>query len=448
MTVLALVLVGLLLSQATASPSASTDAGLLQSAKLGQLARVKELLARGAGVNAADRRGFTPLMWASASGNLAVVRQLIESGAAVDRRASDGITALMLASANGFTEVARALLLRGADVNAARGGVKARQLALERGHSDVAALLEQAEGLGTRMLRAAAEGNDTAVRQLIAAGTPVNVTDERGATALMIAARNGDLGILQALLSRGADASVRDGQGQSVFEWAEPSAATSKYVIAFLVDHGLSRDAPRRIARAGSPQVKASLDTLAAVLSRIPPASAPLRIAQVRANAALSQLLALSTKWPADSPEDYRDNLSGDVRALETALKTGDVETLAATIQSVAEDLEIKLEHCNRSGGKLGGSVTVRVRTLQGGDEIKSWQVFYMPRVFEAAANVSPDLFPQLSSPTEDTLVPGRYVMWVRDPASAQVGERTVVKVGEGKKELILDLPVPAAPVR
>jgi hypothetical protein len=38
--------------------------------------------------------------------------------------------------------------------------------------------------------------------------------------------------------------------------------------------------------------------------------------------------------------------------------------------------------------------------------------------------------------------------MWVRDPVSARIGERTLVKVGEGKKELILDLPVPAAPRR
>jgi hypothetical protein len=35
--------------------------------------------------------------------------------------------------------------------------------------------------------------------------------------------------------------------------------------------------------------------------------------------------------------------------------------------------------------------------------------------------------------------------MWARDPVSSRVGERTVVKVGEGKKELVLDLPVPAA---
>ena len=87
----------------------------------------------------------------------------------------------------------------------------------------------------------------------------------------------------------------------------------------------------------------------------------------------------------------------------------------------------------------------VRVRTLHGGTESGSWQVFYMPRVFEAASNATPDLFPQLSSPTEETLVPGRYVMWVRDPVTARLGERTVIKVGEGKKDLLLDLPVPAA---
>jgi hypothetical protein len=205
--------------------------------------------------------------------------------------------------------------------------------------------------------------------------------------------------------------------------------------------------APARVSSpTQSPQVKASLVTLAAVLARVPPASAPVRDAQRRANAAVSQLQALSAKWPADSPADYRDNLAGVVAALEDALKRGEVESLAATLDALAEDLETKLEHCIKSGGRLGGSVTVRVRTLQGGVESKSWQVFYMPRIFEAATNATPDLFPQLSSPTQETLVPGRYVMWVRDPATARLGERTVVKVGEGRKELLLDLSVPATP--
>jgi hypothetical protein len=36
--------------------------------------------------------------------------------------------------------------------------------------------------------------------------------------------------------------------------------------------------------------------------------------------------------------------------------------------------------------------------------------------------------------------------MWVRDPVTARLGERTVVKVGEGRMQLLLDLSVPATP--
>ena len=249
MTVLPVIFIALLLGQATTPAQIDADTALLGSAKLGDLARTKDLLARGAHVNTADWRGFTPLMWASAIGNVELVRQLLGSGAAVDRRASDGTTALMLASGNGFAEVVRALLLRGANVGAARGGVRARQLAFERGFSDIVTLLEQSEALGARLLKAAGEGNDTLVRQLLALGAPVNVTDEAGATALMIAARNGDLGMIQALLSRGADATVRDAQGRSVFDWAEPSPATGKYVVAFLINRGVPRNALGRLCR-------------------------------------------------------------------------------------------------------------------------------------------------------------------------------------------------------
>src|SRR5687767_3472343 len=153
------VLLGLLVSQATA-PAQAPAVDLLESAKLGDVARVRELLSRGAAVDTVDRRGLTPLMWAAAGGNTDVVRQLLENGAAVDRRASDGSTALILGAANGFTEIVRALVLKGADVSASRGGVTARQLALDRGHTEAVMLLEQAEALGRRLLQAATEGHD------------------------------------------------------------------------------------------------------------------------------------------------------------------------------------------------------------------------------------------------------------------------------------------------
>ena len=85
---------------------------------------------------------------------------------------------------------------------------------------------------------------------------------------------------------------------------------------------------------------------------------------------------------------------------------------------------------------------------LYDGAEAGRWQVFYMPKIFEVSPSASPDLFPQLSSPTEELMVPGRYLMWVRNPATSAVGERTVVKIGEGRKELMVDLPVPGSPAR
>ena len=114
-------LVVLFVSQAPAPAQTNPEVDLLDSAKLGQLARTRQLLSMGAGVNTADRRGFTVLMWASAGGHAEMVQHLLESGAAPDKRAADGTTALMLAAANGFTDVVRALLSRGVNVAAATG---------------------------------------------------------------------------------------------------------------------------------------------------------------------------------------------------------------------------------------------------------------------------------------------------------------------------------------
>ena len=129
----AVLVVQLLWQTAPLAQAVPANADLIASAKLGDITRVRELVSKGAAVNTPDRRGLTPLMWASASGSLEVVQHLLERGAIVDRRAADGTTALMLASANGFTETVRVLLGRGADVTAARSGVKARSR--HAGHS-------------------------------------------------------------------------------------------------------------------------------------------------------------------------------------------------------------------------------------------------------------------------------------------------------------------------
>ena len=436
-----LLLAAVLVAQAPPAPRPAAD--LINAAKIGDLAGARELAAGGAAVDAADWRGYTPLMWAAAAGHLELVQFLIERGAKAEARAGDGTTALMLAAGNGSVAIVKLLLTRGANPAGARAGLTARQLAATRGYPEVASLLESAEALGAEMLKAANEGQATTLRQLLAGGAPAGITNADGTSALMFAARNGDLGTLQYLLSRGADGSVRDRQGQGVLEWAEKSPSTRQQVTAFLRERGLQAQ-PAVSNRQGAPAVTASLQSLDALLAKAAPSTGPGRAAQKRAAAALAQLRSLSAAWPAQSPEDYRLNLAADVTALSAAVARGDQQILQQSLEAVAGDLEAKLEHCQKSGGKLGGSVLVRVRTVQSGQEAGKWQVFYMPRIFEVSPNAVPDLFPQLSSPTEEIIVPGRYLMWVRNPATSKVGERTVVKVGEGRKELVVDLPVPA----
>ena len=76
---------------------------------------VRELLARGAAVDAAENYGWTPLLIASQRGHLEVVRELLARGALPGVAAHNGATALSRATARGHAAVAaliRAALAR------------------------------------------------------------------------------------------------------------------------------------------------------------------------------------------------------------------------------------------------------------------------------------------------------------------------------------------------
>jgi ankyrin repeat protein len=71
---------------------------------------------------------------------------LLEHEADVNLKANDGSTALMLAASSGGSDLARALLSKGADVTAKfrKSGKTALDLAKERGHTEIVALLQAA----------------------------------------------------------------------------------------------------------------------------------------------------------------------------------------------------------------------------------------------------------------------------------------------------------------
>ena len=100
-----------------------------------------------ADINARDRIGWTPLLWASRSPHFkdgSVLRLLLEHGADKNLQNQIGWTPLHLASFNGALEVVRLLLEHGADVKAKdKKGKTALQVAVWKGHDKVVKLLRE-----------------------------------------------------------------------------------------------------------------------------------------------------------------------------------------------------------------------------------------------------------------------------------------------------------------
>jgi TonB family protein len=70
------------------------------------------------------------------------------------------------------------------------------------------------------LTQAAAEGDATAVRTLLAEGQDVNVKTSRGQTPLILAAFFGHAGVVRVLLEAGADVRVKDSLGLTAMEWS------------------------------------------------------------------------------------------------------------------------------------------------------------------------------------------------------------------------------------
>lgn len=103
------------------------------------------LLERGAEVAVMARNplGVLPLSSAVAGGHVGIVRRLLAAGADVESRQAGGFTPLLGAAAGGKREMVELVLAYGADRGArSDDGRTATDLARERGHEELAALLE------------------------------------------------------------------------------------------------------------------------------------------------------------------------------------------------------------------------------------------------------------------------------------------------------------------
>jgi ankyrin repeat protein len=136
-----------LLIDAKAVVDAKDSAGetaLMVAAMSGRPAAVELLLAHGADARAETKRFETALGNASTAGNETVVRLLLEHGADVNVRNIRGYSPLMLAAGSDTVPVGavKLLLAHGADpAGKADYDEDARELAMKRGHTEVAQLL-------------------------------------------------------------------------------------------------------------------------------------------------------------------------------------------------------------------------------------------------------------------------------------------------------------------
>lgn len=98
---------------------ADPGADLREAALAGDVARVKQLIAQGADVNAASDGGETPLIRAVRGKSLEAVKLLVDAGADPNAKTSDGRTALHFAADKLAYPIVQYLVYRGADINAA-----------------------------------------------------------------------------------------------------------------------------------------------------------------------------------------------------------------------------------------------------------------------------------------------------------------------------------------
>jgi hypothetical protein len=130
-------------------PDAGNEVGytaLMGAARGASVDVLRILLSRGAHATTTDKRGCSALHWAVAqpddTGQAACVRVLLDAGADINARDEGGTTPLMNAAWFGGMNAVRELLQRGADPQLRDDKDRnARDLASERGHTAVAAIL-------------------------------------------------------------------------------------------------------------------------------------------------------------------------------------------------------------------------------------------------------------------------------------------------------------------
>ncbi|WP_299361116.1 ankyrin repeat domain-containing protein [uncultured Paracoccus sp.] len=201
--------------------SVAADAGAEQVATL--------LLSHGADVEHRNLEGSTPLLSAALAGRRRMVDLLVQAGADPGPPNLQGVTPVMAAAFEGDLRMLKPLLAAGADPRAVDSqGKGALVYAAGRAFPPIVTALLNAGVAAdqifghdlTALMWVAGHANDApqddgveVARMLVKAGVGIDRQDDRGRTALMIAAERGHAAMVGFLVEAGADPHLRDSDG-------------------------------------------------------------------------------------------------------------------------------------------------------------------------------------------------------------------------------------------
>jgi ankyrin repeat protein len=200
---------------------------------------VRLLMANGANPKAVDVLKVTTLLGSTLGGDIETIRMMIDAGVGVNDADFGGFTPLISAAFGRNVAAVKLLLSKGANVNAVSGDgafqkVKAGTIAL---------------GHWTALIAAAAFGTPEMVKTLLDAGADVNARDVRGMTPLMLAVATDrqNIAVIRALIDRKADLDVRSLAGESALDWARKIGNPS--VVTLLERAGATASPAERVQR-------------------------------------------------------------------------------------------------------------------------------------------------------------------------------------------------------
>ncbi len=231
-----------LLIRAGANVNAVNDLGAtpLWNASMNAGAAIaRRLLEAGANPNLALLAGETPLMVAARSGKADVVALLLAKGADANARAARQQTALMWAASQRHPGVVKALVAHGADVHARSSEWNEMMAVPPHGLPQYNKIIPH--GRDTALLFAARAGDLESARLLAGAGANVNDADAWGVSATTMAAHAGFTEMVEWLLDRGADANAA-AAGFGALHAAIMRRDTR--MVSALLAHGADSNAP------------------------------------------------------------------------------------------------------------------------------------------------------------------------------------------------------------